>query len=233
MIYQLCAWIMMCCAFAVPLGEKEAEEKDVNSEAPSSLSEATSEKESNSVKSRKDEGHNNSIKKVTEDCLCISEIPSGTVNTWDASKIQLKNRWKLEDIKSWHKYSVCASRSLKMKSQKYLKQQMPQISRKHPTQTTTRRYTKVKIHQPWISMKEKKKQSKCQTLFRPVHDCMCKSFHKGPPSWAGWGGGGGIWRGSHSSVHLCRCHHQHPPIPLSHGQLCTASQVPELRCGGG
>lgn len=48
----------------VPAGEKEAEDKDVNSEAPSSLSEATIEKESNSVKSKKDEERNNSIKKV-------------------------------------------------------------------------------------------------------------------------------------------------------------------------
>lgn len=48
----------------VPVGEKEAEDKDVNSEAPSSLSEATSDKESNSVKSKKDEERNNSIKKV-------------------------------------------------------------------------------------------------------------------------------------------------------------------------
>lgn len=47
----------------VPVGEKEAEDKDINSEAPSSLSEATSDKESNSVKSKKDE-RNNSIKKV-------------------------------------------------------------------------------------------------------------------------------------------------------------------------
>lgn len=48
----------------MPVGEKEAEDKDVNSEAPSSLSEATSDKESNSVKSKKDEERNNSIKKV-------------------------------------------------------------------------------------------------------------------------------------------------------------------------
>ncbi|XP_068197846.1 1-phosphatidylinositol 4,5-bisphosphate phosphodiesterase beta-4-like isoform X1 [Antennarius striatus] len=54
-------------------GEKEAEDKDLNSEAPSSLSEATSEKEANSVSqnntvsSRKEEELNNSIKKVPED----------------------------------------------------------------------------------------------------------------------------------------------------------------------
>lgn len=54
----------MWCVALVPVGEKEAEDKDVNSEAPSSLSEATSDKESNSVKSKKDEERNNSIKKV-------------------------------------------------------------------------------------------------------------------------------------------------------------------------
>ncbi|CAG01495.1 unnamed protein product [Tetraodon nigroviridis] len=48
-------------------GEKEADDKDGNSEAPSSLSEATSEKESNSIKSRKDEERNNSIKKGGEE----------------------------------------------------------------------------------------------------------------------------------------------------------------------
>ncbi|XP_068609743.1 1-phosphatidylinositol 4,5-bisphosphate phosphodiesterase beta-4-like [Brachionichthys hirsutus] len=53
-------------------GEKETENKDLNSEAPSSLSEATSEKEANSVSqnntvsSRKEE-FNNSIKKMPED----------------------------------------------------------------------------------------------------------------------------------------------------------------------
>lgn len=54
------------------------EEKDLNSEAPSSVSEATSEKESNSVSqtnavsSKKEEERSNSIKKVGrhfEDCL--------------------------------------------------------------------------------------------------------------------------------------------------------------------
>lgn len=53
----------------VSAGEKEAEDKDLNSEAPS-LSEATSEKEANSVSqsnavsSRKEEDRSNSIKKV-------------------------------------------------------------------------------------------------------------------------------------------------------------------------
>lgn len=53
---------------SVSIGEKEAEDKDLNSEAPSTLSEATTEKEANSVSqsntvsSRQE--HNNSIKKV-------------------------------------------------------------------------------------------------------------------------------------------------------------------------
>lgn len=51
-------------------GEKDAEDKDVNSEAPSSPSEATSEKDANSVSqsnavsSKKEEERSNSIKKV-------------------------------------------------------------------------------------------------------------------------------------------------------------------------
>lgn len=55
----------------MPAGEKEAEDKDLNSEAPSSVSEAASDKESNSVSqsntlsSRKEEEHSNSVKKVT------------------------------------------------------------------------------------------------------------------------------------------------------------------------
>lgn len=55
----------------VPVGEKEAEDKDLNSEAPSSLSEAASDKVSNSVsqsntlRSRKEDEHSNSVKKVT------------------------------------------------------------------------------------------------------------------------------------------------------------------------
>lgn len=75
----------------VPLGEKEADDKDVNSEAPSSLSEAPSEKESNSVKSRKDEERNNSIKKVTEDCLlCIYD--TFRYCKYNVSKIEFTNR---------------------------------------------------------------------------------------------------------------------------------------------
>lgn len=51
-------------------GEKDAEDKDVNSEAPSSPSEATSEKDANSVSqsnavsSKKEEERSNSVKKV-------------------------------------------------------------------------------------------------------------------------------------------------------------------------
>lgn len=56
--------------FCVIVGEKEAEDKDLNSEAPSIQSEVTSEKEANSVSqsntvsSGKEEERNNSIKKV-------------------------------------------------------------------------------------------------------------------------------------------------------------------------
>ncbi|XP_075900871.1 1-phosphatidylinositol 4,5-bisphosphate phosphodiesterase beta-4 [Nelusetta ayraudi] len=54
-------------------GEKDAEDKDVNSEAPSSPSEATSEKDANSVSqsnavsSKKEEERSNSVKKANED----------------------------------------------------------------------------------------------------------------------------------------------------------------------
>ncbi|XP_054871793.1 1-phosphatidylinositol 4,5-bisphosphate phosphodiesterase beta-4 isoform X2 [Amphiprion ocellaris] len=71
-------------------GEKEAEEKDLNSEAPSSLSEATSEKEANSVSqnnavsSRKEEERSNSIKKVPDDE--VTEISEATEAT-DATDI--------------------------------------------------------------------------------------------------------------------------------------------------
>lgn len=60
--------VMRLCAAE---GEKDAEEKDVNSEAPSSPSEATSEKDANSVSqsntvsSKKEDERSNSIKKVT------------------------------------------------------------------------------------------------------------------------------------------------------------------------
>lgn len=56
--------------FVLVLGEKESDDKDLNSEAPSSLSEATSEKDTNSisqnntVSSTKEEECNNSVKKV-------------------------------------------------------------------------------------------------------------------------------------------------------------------------
>lgn len=62
----MCSKINVC----VPVGEKDAEDKDLNSEAPSILSEATSEKDTNSVSqsnavsSRKEEEGSNSIKKV-------------------------------------------------------------------------------------------------------------------------------------------------------------------------
>lgn len=61
-------------------GEKDAEDKDVNSEAPSSPSEATSEKDANSVSqsnavSSKEEERSNSVKKVS----VYSSRPQGGV----------------------------------------------------------------------------------------------------------------------------------------------------------
>uniref|UniRef100_A0A8C5GJN5 1-phosphatidylinositol 4,5-bisphosphate phosphodiesterase n=1 Tax=Gouania willdenowi TaxID=441366 RepID=A0A8C5GJN5_GOUWI len=66
-------------------GEKDGEDKDLNSEAPNSLSEAPSDKDSNSisqsnmVSSRKEEERNNSIKKVPdEEATEISEATEAT-----------------------------------------------------------------------------------------------------------------------------------------------------------
>ncbi|XP_041831606.1 1-phosphatidylinositol 4,5-bisphosphate phosphodiesterase beta-4-like isoform X1 [Melanotaenia boesemani] len=66
-------------------GEKETEDKDLNSEAPSSLSEAASDRQSNSVSqsnaisSRKEDERNNSIKKVPDDEVTeISEATDAT-----------------------------------------------------------------------------------------------------------------------------------------------------------
>lgn len=69
----MCSSINFFVSVCMTLGEKEAEDKDLNSEAPS-LSEATSEKEANSVSqsntvsSRKEEERSNSIKKVGWHC---------------------------------------------------------------------------------------------------------------------------------------------------------------------
>ncbi|KAM9355314.1 1-phosphatidylinositol 4,5-bisphosphate phosphodiesterase beta-4 isoform 1-T1 [Pholidichthys leucotaenia] len=71
-------------------GEKEADDKDLNSEAPSSVSEAPSEKEANSVSqsnavsSRKEEEQSNSIKKVQDNE--VTEISEATEAT-DATDI--------------------------------------------------------------------------------------------------------------------------------------------------
>ena len=65
----MCASTFVFLFLCLRVGEKEPEEKDLNSEAPSSLSE-TSEKEANSVSQsnavslRKVEDRSNSIKKV-------------------------------------------------------------------------------------------------------------------------------------------------------------------------
>uniref|UniRef100_UPI0037E900AF 1-phosphatidylinositol 4,5-bisphosphate phosphodiesterase beta-4-like isoform X2 n=1 Tax=Semicossyphus pulcher TaxID=241346 RepID=UPI0037E900AF len=81
-------------------GEKEAEDKDLNSEAPSIQSEATSEKEansvsqSNSVSTGKEEKHNNSIKKVPDDDATeISEATEATDAT-DISEVSDKENNK-------------------------------------------------------------------------------------------------------------------------------------------
>lgn len=74
--------LLLCAA----KGEKDAEDKDVNSEAPSSPSEATSEKDANSVSqsnavSSKEEGRSNSVKKVISDnsaCFYYSRPHGGT-----------------------------------------------------------------------------------------------------------------------------------------------------------
>ncbi|XP_034018072.1 1-phosphatidylinositol 4,5-bisphosphate phosphodiesterase beta-4-like isoform X2 [Thalassophryne amazonica] len=75
------------------LGEKDADDKDLNSDAPSSLSEAPSEKDANSisqsnaVSSRKEEQQSNSIKKVVDDEVTeMSEATEGTDIT-DVSEV--------------------------------------------------------------------------------------------------------------------------------------------------
>ncbi|XP_012772054.1 1-phosphatidylinositol 4,5-bisphosphate phosphodiesterase beta-4 isoform X2 [Maylandia zebra] len=83
-------------------GEKEAEDKDLNSEAPSSVSEATSEKESNSVSqsnavsSRKDDEQSNSIKKVPEDE--VTEISEATDATDISEASDQDNNKKTVDV---------------------------------------------------------------------------------------------------------------------------------------
>ncbi|XP_013764177.1 1-phosphatidylinositol 4,5-bisphosphate phosphodiesterase beta-4 isoform X2 [Pundamilia nyererei] len=83
-------------------GEKEAEDKDLNSEAPSSVSEAPSEKESNSVSqsnavsSRKDDEQSNSIKKVPEDE--VTEISEATDATDISEASDQDNNKKTVDV---------------------------------------------------------------------------------------------------------------------------------------
>ncbi|XP_054617434.1 1-phosphatidylinositol 4,5-bisphosphate phosphodiesterase beta-4-like isoform X2 [Dunckerocampus dactyliophorus] len=73
-------------------GEKEAEDKDVTSEAPSSLSEAASDKEANSdtqsnaVSAKKDEERSNSIKKVPEDDATEASEATETADATDISE---------------------------------------------------------------------------------------------------------------------------------------------------
>ena len=88
---------MRVCVF-VTAGEKEPEDKDVNSEAPSSLSEEPSEKaESNSISqnhtfgSQKTEEHVNSIKKVRYSGL--QGTAAVTVNSQPHKKTLLIETW--------------------------------------------------------------------------------------------------------------------------------------------
>lgn len=70
--------LLLCAA----VGEKDGEDKDVNSEAPSSPSEAPSEKDANSVSqsnavsSKKEEERSNSVKKVIPVSGFIRVFPS-------------------------------------------------------------------------------------------------------------------------------------------------------------
>ncbi|XP_031721784.1 1-phosphatidylinositol 4,5-bisphosphate phosphodiesterase beta-4 [Anarrhichthys ocellatus] len=66
-------------------GEKEAEDKDLNSEAPSSLSEANSVSKSNAVSTTKGE-HNNSIKKVPDDDVTEISVATEATDGTDISE---------------------------------------------------------------------------------------------------------------------------------------------------
>uniref|UniRef100_A0A673BEU1 1-phosphatidylinositol 4,5-bisphosphate phosphodiesterase n=1 Tax=Sphaeramia orbicularis TaxID=375764 RepID=A0A673BEU1_9TELE len=86
-------------------GEKESDDKDLNSEAPSSLSEATSEKDTNSVSqnntvsSRKEEERNNSVKKVADDEITeISEVTEATDATDISEASDQDNSKKSGDV---------------------------------------------------------------------------------------------------------------------------------------
>ncbi|XP_075940351.1 1-phosphatidylinositol 4,5-bisphosphate phosphodiesterase beta-4 [Anarhichas minor] len=66
-------------------GEKEAEDKDLNSEAPGSLSEANSVSKSNAVSTTKGE-HNNSIKKVPDDDVTEISVATEVTDISEASE---------------------------------------------------------------------------------------------------------------------------------------------------
>ncbi|KAK9531793.1 hypothetical protein VZT92_011198 [Zoarces viviparus] len=66
-------------------GEKEAEDKDLNSEAPGSLSEANSVSKSNAVSATKGE-HNNSIKKVPDDDVTEISVATEATDVTDISE---------------------------------------------------------------------------------------------------------------------------------------------------
>ncbi|XP_032398868.1 1-phosphatidylinositol 4,5-bisphosphate phosphodiesterase beta-4 [Etheostoma spectabile] len=86
------------------VGEKEIEDKDLNSEAPSSLSEATTEKEANSlaqsnaVRSSKEEERSNSIKKAPDDeATEMSEATEATDATDISEASDLDNKKVVEE----------------------------------------------------------------------------------------------------------------------------------------
>ncbi|XP_039637264.1 1-phosphatidylinositol 4,5-bisphosphate phosphodiesterase beta-4-like [Perca fluviatilis] len=86
------------------VGEKEIEDKDLNSEAPGSLSEATTEKEassisqSNAVRSTKEEERSNSIKKAPDDeATEMSEATEATDATDISEASDLDNNKKVAE----------------------------------------------------------------------------------------------------------------------------------------
>ncbi|XP_013865345.1 1-phosphatidylinositol 4,5-bisphosphate phosphodiesterase beta-4 isoform X2 [Austrofundulus limnaeus] len=97
----------------VSVGEKEAEEKDLNSEAPSILSEAASEKETNSVSqsnavsSGREEERSNSIKKVPDDEM--TEISEATDATDISEASDQDNNKKAGDVAEDSEEALIAS----------------------------------------------------------------------------------------------------------------------------
>ncbi|XP_037837449.1 1-phosphatidylinositol 4,5-bisphosphate phosphodiesterase beta-4 isoform X3 [Kryptolebias marmoratus] len=91
----------------VSVGEKDAEEKDLNSEAPSILSEAASEKETNAVSSGREEERSNSIKKVPDDEM--TEISEATDATDISEASDQDNNKKAGDVAEDSEEALIAS----------------------------------------------------------------------------------------------------------------------------